>query len=261
MQTHTVHLKKHPAYPERAFVEKVNWNEEVSTYVPVEFTHAVVLKNDCTKVENGWADPAVITKKFHKELLVRLHNESRSACLVDGMPRNPVGRTGMKGRGLLGKYGPNYAADPLVTRYSPETGKLQMVAIKRTDTGDWAIPGGMVDAGEKVSATLKREFTEEAMNLPGKEYEIAEQLDNLFRNGEVVYIGYVDDPRNTDDAWMETTCVHFRVSPELAPNLKLGAGDDASHVKWIDIHEDNPEFKNLYASHKEMVMKAVGSLC
>ena len=30
--------------------------------------------------------------------------------------RNPVGRTGMTGRGLLGKWGPNHAADPLVTR-------------------------------------------------------------------------------------------------------------------------------------------------
>lgn len=31
--------------------------------------------------------------------------------------RNPVGRTGMVGRGLLGRWGPNHAADPVVTRY------------------------------------------------------------------------------------------------------------------------------------------------
>ena len=30
--------------------------------------------------------------------------------------RNPIGRTGMAGRGLLGKWGPNHAADPIVTR-------------------------------------------------------------------------------------------------------------------------------------------------
>ena len=33
------------------------------------------------------------------------------------MCRNPVGRTGMVGRGLLGRWGPNHAADPIVTRY------------------------------------------------------------------------------------------------------------------------------------------------
>lgn len=30
--------------------------------------------------------------------------------------RNPVGRTGLTGRGLLGRWGPNHAADPVVTR-------------------------------------------------------------------------------------------------------------------------------------------------
>lgn len=39
-----------------------------------------------------------------------------------------------------------------------------MIAIERKDTNVWAIPGGMVDPGEKISATLKREFMEEALN-------------------------------------------------------------------------------------------------
>ncbi len=55
--------------------------------------------------------------------------------------------------------------------------QLQFVAIKRKDNGEWAIPGvgrarlwagsnwqGMVDAGDTVSATLKREFGEEAFD-------------------------------------------------------------------------------------------------
>lgn len=41
---------------------------------------------------------------------------------------------------------------------------LQFIAIKRRDTGEWALPGGMVDPGEKVAATAIREFQEEAMN-------------------------------------------------------------------------------------------------
>ena len=28
-----------------------------------------------------------------------------------------MGRTGMTGRGLLGRWGPNHAGDPIVTRY------------------------------------------------------------------------------------------------------------------------------------------------
>lgn len=41
---------------------------------------------------------------------------------------------------------------------------LQCVAVKRRDTGEWALPGGMVDPGEKVNATAAREFQEEATN-------------------------------------------------------------------------------------------------
>ena len=36
--------------------------------------------------------------------------------VVDGLPLNPKGRTGLYGRGLLGRWGPNHAVDPLVTR-------------------------------------------------------------------------------------------------------------------------------------------------
>ena len=81
-----------------------------------------------------------------------------------GVPRNPVGRTGMHGRGLLGRYGANFAADPIVTRRKPtDPTVLQMVTITRRDTGELAIPGGMVEYDETVSQTLRKEFYEEAL--------------------------------------------------------------------------------------------------
>ena len=68
---------------------------------------------------------------------------------------NPRGRTGMCGQGLLGKWGANQAADPIVTRLQPGTARLQVVVILRKDTGVWALPGGMVDDGEVVSAAVR----------------------------------------------------------------------------------------------------------
>ena len=70
------------------------------------------------------------------------------------MPLNIRGRTGLSGRGILGRYGPNHAADPIVTRWKRTEGGniikddhsekpiLQFVSIQRRDTGEWAIPGG-----------------------------------------------------------------------------------------------------------------------
>ncbi|KAG6452839.1 hypothetical protein O3G_MSEX007805 [Manduca sexta] len=182
-----------------------------------------------------------------------------------GYPLNPIGRTGIKGRGVLGRWGPNHAADPVVTRWKRlENGEiavdknkkpiLQFVAIKRGDTGEWALPGGMVDPGEKVSAAAIREFQEEALNSlvmskdERKMYE--EKFDKFFSGGDVIYQGYIDDRRNTDNAWMESVAYNFHdENGSTVGALKLHAGDDAVGVQWIDV---TPALK-LYASHKEIL--------
>lgn len=50
--------------------------------------------------------------------------------------RNPCGRTGMRERGLLGRYGPNHAADPVVTRWA------------RSADGSFALVGPLVGERE-----------------------------------------------------------------------------------------------------------------
>lgn len=130
-----------------------------------------------------------------------------------------------------------------------------MVAIQRKDNNMWAIPGGMVDSGEKVGQTLLREFTEEALN---SSEESGEMIKKFFENsGTEIYKGYVDDPRNTDNAWMETVVYNFHDDDgDIVGNLKLSAGDDAGNVKWMDIDRS----LNLYASHKLFVQKVVEKL-
>lgn len=61
----------------------------------------------------------------------------------------------------------------------------------------------MVDASEDVSQTVRREFKEEAAR-DGIETKL---IDQLFSNGQQVYRGYMDDPRNTDNAWIETVAM------------------------------------------------------
>ena len=75
--------------------------------------------------------------------------------IVDNRPRNPIGRTGIEGRGVLGTWGPNHAVDPIVTRFKKTNGAdsnrpkiLEWIAVQRPDTGEWSIPGGMIRSGE-----------------------------------------------------------------------------------------------------------------
>ena len=58
----------------------------------------------------------------------------------------------------------------------------------------------MVDPGEGISETVKREFQEEA----GRSSIDESVIRRLFSNGVKLYESYADDPRNTDNAWMET---------------------------------------------------------
>lgn len=222
-----------------------------------------------------WADPSFQNKDFKptwNSLDGKVNRQSHEGdYTIDqhGRPLNPQGRTGLQGRGILGRWGPNHAADPVVTRWQrDEKGDkvvnavsghpvLEFVCIERGDGGGWAIPGGMVDPGEKVSTTLKREFMEEAMDsTQASSKENAENsalVDTFFSEGGTeVYKGYVDDPRNTDNCWMETVVMNFHDDSGLSVgNLKLKAGDDARNLKWMAIDSN----LTLYASHKEFIHK------
>jgi len=137
----------------------------------------------------------------------------------------------------------------------------------------------MIDPGELVSTTLRREFSEEALNSKEMSEDRRRAMDQaiaaLFHDGVTVsalflsstgssayavlqiYKGHVDDPRNTDNAWMETVAVNFHDEQgESVGMLRLQAGDDAAKVQWCDAHSG----LDLYASHKSMLEKVVQRL-
>lgn len=149
-----------------------------------------------------------------------------------GRPLNPIGRTGLAGRGMLDKWGETQAADLILSRHNPVTGLMEVAAIQREDTGEWALPGGKVDPGEAPIQTAKREFQEEAGGS-GIELDLSD--------AELVYAGYVDDSRNTDNAWMATTCFHKHLTSSEARAIELVASSDATEARWAPV--DAPFFE------------------
>lgn len=63
-------------------------------------------------------DPTFQPKWNQKDGPVDRSSYSGVYRIDNGYPLNPYGRTGVIGRGLLGRWGPNHAADALVTRWS-----------------------------------------------------------------------------------------------------------------------------------------------
>ena len=77
-----------------------------------------------------------------------------------------------------------------------------------------------------------------------------DMVGKFFEKGEEIFRGYVDDPRNTDNAWMETVAVNFHDDKnETVGKFKLQAGDDAQSVKWVDVDKG----LDLYASHSSFI--------
>ncbi|XP_048752926.1 ADP-ribose pyrophosphatase, mitochondrial-like isoform X2 [Ostrea edulis] len=248
--------------------EKVPWSSSFPEYKPVDYTAQSILNKPV------YADADIRTEKVDTPLSFngcdgKINRVSHMGDyeVIDGVPRNPRGRTGVVGRGQLGRWGPNHAADPIVTRWKrDDSGKavvgadgksiLQFVCVQRRDNHQWAIPGGMVDAGEVVTATLRREFGEEALNSlqmsqeEKKKMEI--ELTEFFSTGREVYRGYVDDPRNTDNAWMETVAMNFHdEDSSCLGKIDLCAGDDAMNVQWMDLSGS----LDLYASHVDFLLE------
>eukprot|EP00045_Choanoeca_perplexa_P010071 m.100674 g.100674 ORF g.100674 m.100674 type:complete len:128 (+) comp15137_c0_seq4:545-928(+) len=117
----------------------------------------------------------------------------------------------------------------------------------------------MVDAGDTVGRTLSKEFGEEALaSIEGgaaKAEAIKASVDRIFKSGGThIYEGYVDDPRNTDNAWMETTAVNFHDEDgKTFGEIPLEAGDDAGDVAWVEAKQD----MELFASHIDFVRKTL----
>ncbi|KRY22419.1 ADP-ribose pyrophosphatase, mitochondrial [Trichinella patagoniensis] len=251
--------------------DHVKWSVCFDDYRPVEYTAVTV-------AHAPWADPEIAQPGFEPKFNqidgpINRISYCGKYSILNGRPLNPVGRTGMSGRGCLGRWGPNHAVDPIVTRWKCHTDGtiqvngttnrpiLQFVSVLRGDSHEWAIPGGMVDAGELVTDALKREFMEEAFDILNvssqhQKASIEKLVAESFQQAEVIYQGYVDDPRNTDNAWMETAAynIHDETGEQLG-STELKAGSDAVGAKWTDISSD----AKLYASHSEM-LKAVAVL-
>ncbi|KAI1717063.1 NUDIX domain-containing protein [Ditylenchus destructor] len=209
--------------------DKLKWDVPFLEYSPVDYTANTVLQNTKT-----WADPENPCECSFNSF-DSTHGVNRKSYVTEyqldenGRPLNPMGRTGLRGRGTLGKWGPNHAADAIVSRMV--NGTLQFVGISRSDNGEWAIPGGMVDRGEnQARVTAIREFIEEALNS-----KVNSDLEEFWKHGGQIYQGYVDDQRNTDNSWMETTAFNFHDSSNTLDDVTFEAGDDATEVKWMTV--------------------------
>ncbi|XP_021505346.2 transient receptor potential cation channel subfamily M member 2 isoform X4 [Meriones unguiculatus] len=259
---------RHLLYPDARIMrfpvpnEKVPWEAEFLIYDPPFYTAEkkdVALTDPVgdmaeplSKISYNIVDGMTDRRSFHGAYVVQY-----------GLPLNPMGRTGLRGRGSLSWFGPNHTLQPVVTRWKRNQGgaicrksvrkMLEVLVMKLPHSEHWALPGGSREPGEMLPRKLKRVLRQE--------FWVA--FETLLMQGTEVYKGYVDDPRNTDNAWIETVAVsiHFQGQNDvelkrLEENLHTHDPKESASVlgmstEWQVVDRRIP----LYANHKTILQK------
>jgi len=131
---------------------------------------------------------------------------------LDGRPLNPSGRQGVRGLGVLGKWGPNYACHFVITRPTFDSDdtpmerggkRMQTVLLEKRVDGRWLLPGQFQPGGSIVpQLRLTFGLDEESMHDSEELQETEQILLDAPESTELIECAG-DDDRDTDNAWVQ----------------------------------------------------------
>ncbi|XP_074551386.1 transient receptor potential cation channel subfamily M member 2 [Halichoeres trimaculatus] len=141
--------------------------------------------------------------------------------------RNPGGRTGVRGRGELSHLGPNLNIDLVLTRWR-DCGRsvLEYLAVWENH-GALVLPGGPTQSADQLPVNLQKTL--------GK--TVYEKLSEKLSEGKKISEGYVDDCRNTDNAWVETTVlnIHLLRTDEVLLDINNMVISSHGTLRWQEV--------------------------
>jgi len=234
-------------YPQRVHVpsHKVQWSIAWAAYEPPHYLDPHVQASDRTLLDGGFADPedpsllrpSMWAQRSSCEGPIQMHRLDTFTV----WPRNPRGRTGLAGRGALGLWGPNRKVYMIVTRRLDDDqddlgggGQLEVLVRLAPDKKTACrLPGGFEkpDYARRFPTSFGRAVRQIAKStwFPAGPADDEEVLLGTMLGLEcygTTFQGYVDDARNTDNAWVEAMVTQYHLSPQ----------DGESHVAshWAD---------------------------
>ena len=239
------------------------WEIELEGYSPMDYTSPYTLffsedsPVDCYRWAQG-SDPELAKKSASR-------HQTRSE--LGGRPMNPCGRTGIRGRGVLGKWGPNNAVHYVITRPALDIDatpierngqRMQTILMCKRRDGRWLLPGVFQDDAS-VDPMLRKTFGLDNKSMNDNE-ELQETAQILLDapESDMLHDTAGPDDRDTDNAWVE---YHFKLvelpsvrNPEKDGSLnRFEIADDPaaeSRMEWVTIHKD---ILVAYASHYRVI--------
>ncbi len=239
------HLKIRAAKPKsypprlRISIDEAHWLMECDSYDVPYHVDASVIANAEGEKDGRWADPEDFASVEQREALKSVRFKSE-----EGLPRNPRGRTGIAGRGLLGRWGPNPAISALVFRPSADHSALEILAGRQSDDKQLRLPKGLVHLGEKEVSAVSRVLLEET----GLDYGQADE--------EPVFDGYVYDKRQTDNAWV--TLKSYLFFRDHRDDSAIMIGGRFEELKYKPLSADT--INEMASTHARQVREAIPRL-
>lgn len=193
------------------------------SYNPPYYTHPSSLNNADD------IDPEVISSDFlWNSFDINYHVDRRTANPIGhypidsrGYPLNPLGRTGLRGRGILKRWAVNYQTHLVIMCGTNQikSGKEVFKYIMKTTPGNhfYALPSTWT-TGTNMSAitkTLRNYLLDVYQSWNQSPDSSSEKIDQLVDHITFVSTAYIDDARNTDNAWLETSvCCYIQTNKQ-----------------------------------------------
>lgn len=132
---------------------------------------------------------------------------------------------------------PALTADVVVLDVSGEPRVLLVRRGNEPYAGEWALPGGFVDEGERPEDAARRELAEET---------------GLAFGGRLVLVGVYGEPGRDPRGWTVSVSYLARVTGEL----DVRGGDDAAEARWFPVGA----LPRLAFDHDTIVAEALAML-
>ncbi|CAG5129270.1 unnamed protein product, partial [Candidula unifasciata] len=178
-------------------------------------------------------------------------------------PRNPMGRTGLRGRGNLWRYGPNHMMFAVISRWKSTYNTdgvlqgpllvgnkkmLEIMVVNNPMIKEDSLPGGFVSGRTSNYSVMCEVFMRDILgekDVPGSLTLDQDDMILFFRqfvssefilsgilgrnvaastsfSSKLLYRGYMDDPNNTDNAWVEAEVWSFHYHSKDKFDKKIG---------------------------------------
>uniref|UniRef100_A0A5S6QS05 ADP-ribose pyrophosphatase, mitochondrial n=1 Tax=Trichuris muris TaxID=70415 RepID=A0A5S6QS05_TRIMR len=183
-----------------------SWNNAHQNYSPAIWTHKCVFEECDPEISSFGFNPTFNARdgNINRQRLSYCHNNNKYVVKA-GLPLNPAGRTGLRGRGILPRYGPNH----LMAMIFIWEAKGELSVLKKTPNahyGDAFIMGYVDDPVKNpFPHHLLKIIKQSLMEKYGNNNKVDRILKSETKKLVMLFGGNMSSPLDTDNAWIEIT--------------------------------------------------------